>query len=231
MFDLLRYNPEAVAYKTREVFNSLGWETAMPSQEQGRAFLEQVGERGVVSCIDPRDGLVRNKLGQTVARGSVPPGPKIMAGVVGVAAFLNSGQPSFGSQEIYGAIERVQQRGYTSSTHGDDHNHEYGCGGIHKLSEGTIPNLPKLTTMVAGIKHQVLGRDGLYYDLEGGHAEEFLVANTLRKTTPLIDPRYFPLDVWFADELGIDTAHFVSDHAELIKQLRAESVKKVVIIK
>ena len=154
-----------------------------------------------------------------------------MAGAVGVAAFLISGERSFGSQEIYQAIETVKKWGYTPSTHGDNHGNEYGCGGVLKLSEGTIPDLPTLTTMVAGIEHQVLGSGGLYYDLEGGHAEEFLVANTLRKTTPLIDPRYFPLDVWFADELGIDTAHFVSAHAELITQLRGESVKKVVIIK
>lgn len=148
-------------------------------------------------------------------------GPKILGGVLGVAA-LGSGKSAgetIGETEIRAACRKIKEAGFTPSIHGDTDHGVKGCGFGRLWSEGSLDGLPQLDMSLERVREIVLKEGGVYVELADGHKEQFTVVNHVANMTLEPDGGYFIVDAWAAELFGIDRERMLANAVEVVKKL------------
>jgi hypothetical protein len=197
--------------RVSELLKQRGWEIRGGNREG----LVKVEAQGLVHCVDGRKGDKEDKMR----------GPKLQGGVLGVMAL---GVKRGDKQGLREAVRVVKEKGYVPGIHGDQDHGGEGCGFGKLWSQGQLEDLPKLELTPEEMREVVEEMGGAYVELSGGHEEKLVRANLVKGMTLVPEGDSFGLDVWAAEELGIDSFELVKNAVETVEKLNGPKIIEII---
>ena len=185
-----------------------------------------LAKRGWTVEYGARDDLIRVFAGSSLHCGdgrNPERGPTLFGGLWGVMA-LKTGGSLRGAQE---AKTLIRASLYRAGVHGDHHG-ELSCGFYNLWRDRKLEGVHGLDFSPKELPQILDGVDQI--TVPGEHVEERLVLNFVPDHTVTPNNKQFRVDVWLADDLGIDRKLLQEVSLQTVERL-SETVRTVRIIK
>lgn len=199
-----------------------GW-TIVPINSSG-VDLRDTKKDEKLKCIDYRFGI---KPDGSYDPDLVPRSPAWLGALDGISAFL-SGNPEERTRE---AASMVIDSSFTPADHGDFLRGDIeGCAFRRALLADQFPDLKSLSVEEIRVLRSKVGVEHLTLNKTDKHPGGFLL-NPHQFTTALPDDcKYYPIDIWYPDYLGIEPERFFPVIEKCGELLLPENSRKLYVV-
>lgn len=153
-----------------------------------------------IRCIDYRFGQTPEGYDPD----TVPLGPAWLGAIDGVVAFYRGNAEA----RMAGAVGKTRALGFEEADHGDYSEGDLGCRFRRALFESQFPGLAPLTVVESRVLRTKFNVEHMVLHPSKNHPEGFVISNEPFTTVLPDDGKHYPIDVWFAQMVGISPGRF-----------------------
>lgn len=188
-----------------------------------RFFDRRVTRKGDrIRCIDYRFGQTQKGYDPD----TVPLSPAWLGAIDGVAAFFNGNAET----RMASAVKMTEAVGFKRADHGDYIQGDEGCAFRRALFESQFPDLAPLSRVESRVLRTKFKVEHIVLHTASSHPDGFVINNRPYTTVLPEDGKHYPIDLWFAQMVGISSGRSLPVIAKCGELLLPENRRNLYLI-